>query len=138
MSEKLIYVIGHRPTEAKWKNRGLPIESEPRVADYHKIGIGQNPEKRVDVLSVGTPHELELVTTIESSDPKAVESELHSQFNFGRQSGEWFKLNSNQLNSLIALSHIEPGEVQSVHKPVDRHRSLYLEIIEQRKGVSNE
>lgn len=138
MSEQVVYVIGHRPTEPAWKNRGLPIVSEPRTADYHKIGIGQNPDKRVGSLSVGTPHELELVTTIESSEPKTVESELHRQFSFGRQSGEWFKLTSNQVNSLVALKHIEPGEVQSLAKPIDRLSSLYIEIMRSRVGGSDE
>jgi len=138
MSDKKVYVIGHHKTEPAYEYRRLPITPPRSPADYYKIGTATDVKARLSNLSVGTPHELSLVTTIESDDPTAVESELHSMFQHSRQSGEWFKLLTNDVNSLKGLDRIDLWEIKSIKTSLgmrmkDSWQSLYLEVMEIRQ-----
>lgn len=133
MSGRLIYLIAHRETEAAWKSRNISFTPSAKPADYHKIGVSNDVENRLSMLKSGTPHKLELVTTIESDDPEAVEKELHRIYSFSHQSGEWYKLTSNAINSLIALDEIQAGFIQEIggYQPdwLVNGSSLYVEYM---------
>ena len=60
---------------------------------YYKIGVTTGPiSKRIRELQTGSPHQIELVHVIETSDPYGLESQLHRQFADKRRQGEWFEL----------------------------------------------
>jgi len=132
MSDRVIYVISHHPTEPTWKYRNIPLNPEPRMADYYKIGIADDPQKRLSAMSVGTPHHLEFVTTIESGNVQKVESELHSHFYHNNQRGEWFTLCRNDLNSLKGLDRLEPGELDGLRFYDYKLPTLYHEVMDSR------
>jgi len=137
MSEQRVYVVAHREIEPRWKTRDVP-QSSPYVSppDYYKIGIGENLKQRLKNLSVGTPHKLELITTIESDNPKLLESKLHSLFFHLHQNGEWYHLTINPINSLKALDHISEWEIRKLtevqHYRITDPGSLYTEIMKWR------
>jgi len=94
---------------------------------------------RLSNLRTGTPHELELVTTIASENAKVVESLLHDIYRSGNRSGEWFKLTSNAVNSLIALDRLEPADLEPltgglIPSWLTDPTSLYLEVERVRRG----
>jgi hypothetical protein len=55
-----------------------------------KIGISNNPEKRLQALQTGSPHKLEILKTQETNDARKLERELHETFADFRLNGEWF------------------------------------------------
>jgi hypothetical protein len=132
MSEQQeVYVIAYR----EQRDDGFIARSR---AKWHKIGISENVEKRMSVLSGGTPYTLELVTTISADDPQGVESYLHrfTSDEYG-QGDEWFYLNSNQYNSLLALDELQFENVKmAYHNRSQFHWrvSLYVLIQKARNG----
>lgn len=138
MSDQLIYVIGHCETP---RNYRTGLKSRPTVdeqfCDYYKIGIAEDVETRLSALRVGTPHKLYLITTLESDKPKKVESILHNIYHSGRQSGEWFFLTSNAVNSLRALDRIDYADVEGFERFRQERRvhdtSLYVEVERNRR-----
>jgi hypothetical protein len=94
---------------------GLP-NCEPMVypIDYYKIGIAKNPDERLRQLSAGTPHVLELVTTLESNDAKELETKLHSFKDMKKKRGEWFYLGNDFVESLKELDFLSPKILDSV------------------------
>lgn len=128
---KTIYLIGHRVKEFSVTNY---IDQPPRPADFYKIGIANDPERRVKTMRPGTPHALELVTTIEADNAKKVESLLHSLYSSWLQKGEWFKLMTNAVNSLTAFDRLEVQELEEVKQRRIRYGndldvSLYCEVM---------
>lgn len=137
MSDQLLYMIGHREVSdvGVW-DRMNGIEPYEHLIDYHKIGIAKNPERRLSSLQGGTPHKLELLTTVECDDARAVEDRLHQMYYASRKSGEWFRLDQNTINSLKALDSLEAENVKRIQRdgfsPYEGHGSLYLAIMEVR------
>lgn len=142
MSEnnRRVYVIGHK---RMWDMQSYTRHQKPdyeSFARYYKIGVASNVQQRLSTLGSGTPHKLELITTIDSSDPQGLESALHSLFVWSNVTGEWFKLCSNALNSLKAFDRVEPSEVRTVNeqrrhgRSKDRHVSIYVEIMRVRES----
>jgi len=142
MSEQKLYLISHHETEARWKTRNTGMTPTEYPADYYKIGVSTTPKRRLSMLNGGTPHQLRLQSVIDSDDAKRVEEILHKVYSFNAQTGEWFKLTSNAVNSLVALDRINVDEMESVggYRPtwlVEDGTNLYLEIMEHRKDVSS-
>lgn len=74
-----------------------------------KIGISNNPTKRLESLQSANPFKLEIVWKIYTYNANELESKLH---NFANQydnnhNGEWFKLTSSQIDKLkdCAINH---------------------------------
>ena len=55
-----------------------------------KIGLSDNPKKRLGELQVGCPGKLHLIAQIKSSDAKTKEKRLHQKYSEFRINGEWF------------------------------------------------
>lgn len=137
MSERVIYLIGHREVEPRWRTARTSFTPTKKWFDYYKIGIATDVRDRLNNLSVGTPHELELITTVESSDPKEVEDRLHFMHSFSRQKGEWFFLTSNTVNSLTAFDRLEVSDLDGVDRSeYINDSSLYIEVMRNREQSS--
>lgn len=65
-----------------------------------KIGVSNNPIKRLKSLQTGNSHQLQLVKAISATAPRRVETSLHHQFRHYRQAGEWFVLDTDRLRIL--------------------------------------
>jgi len=129
MSERKVYLISHRERKRNYVSS---------ITDYHKIGIAENPEKRLTTLQSGSPHKLELVTTISTKNAEDLERELHMLFKEQKFSGEWFNLNHNQVNSLKAFDRLKPKNVAELFRndiafKRDREKGMYVEVMEMRQ-----
>lgn len=59
-------------------------------ANCVKIGISNNPEKRLKGLQTGFPYSLEIIKTIRSSNVRDLERRVHGSLDDYRLNGEWF------------------------------------------------
>ena len=86
--------------------------------DVYKIGMTRSLDSRITTLSVESPYEFELVMTIKSADPLALESSLHKKFSDKLIKGEWFNLDQEDLAFMEMLkAEYEQGKAE--HGPAD-------------------
>jgi hypothetical protein len=88
----------------------IPISQSVYVisADqYIKIGIAQNVQSRLSSLQTSSPFPLTLLKTWTPLNPKLAERRMHERFSEYRCSGEWFKLPSDALESLLKTDDLE-------------------------------
>lgn len=135
MSDQQVYLIAHYD-ESKTIGSG---EGAVRFADYYKIGVAEHPKRRLDYMKVGTPHELELLTVIDTDDADRVESALHRYYEALNHRAEWFMLGHLAINSLHALDQIRAENMERLAENVGyergstRKRGLYVNLMEQRE-----
>ena len=84
-----------------------------RHTGNYKIGISKNVASRLKTLNSAAGGGLELLHTIESSDMRRTESELHERFAFARLQNEWFALQPENVEKIQKIVRIVYGEVQS-------------------------
>lgn len=120
---KELYLIGHRKQEHPIKTKRLPeFEAMVHGIDYYKIGVAEDPDKRLTSLKTGTPHLLELVTTVKSDEPNVVEEMLHGYNRLGHKKGEWFWLHSDFVESMKGLDFLSKDTLESVIEKEDHER----------------
>ena len=66
-----------------------------------KIGISNNPQKRLRQLQTGTGNQLKLLQTYKTENDRHWEKRIHKMFWQNRKKGEWFAL--NPLNAYLVL-----------------------------------
>lgn len=69
-----------------------------------KIGVADNPEKRMSELQTGSPYGLTLLSKIEMPSRQAaydLECWLHKRFKSAQMNGEWFRSNDCNLKSAL-------------------------------------
>jgi len=139
MSDTKLYLIGHCEVEYKFRQFGGMnpyFKSRPR---FYKIGIASDVESRMSCLRGGTPHKLDLITTVDSNDAETVEKQLHALYSDYRASGEWFKLTANPVNSLMAFNRLEPSDFEALPRRdsswLKNNLSLYTEVMKQRANT---
>lgn len=71
-----------------------------RCQNFIKIGVADNPRKRVTELQVGCPYKLDLIQSFASKCPRGDERRLHNLLRKHHQRGEWFKLTDNMIELL--------------------------------------
>jgi hypothetical protein len=84
-----------------------------------KIGKSKNPERREKTLQSEAPSvEMRIAVPTESD----FESELHGEFSHLRQRGEWFKLSSMEIKTVIErlLAHGDPDRAITSHEWIGR------------------
>lgn len=136
-SKQSLYVIAHR--EKRRQNDPMAdVFGRLKQPDYYKIGIASNVKKRLSILNGGTPHELELITTLSVDDAETVERYLHRYAgSFDHDRGEWFRLLVNMVNSLRALDYLEAQNVKEVvinSRRFHRRESFYVRIHRARRN----
>lgn len=60
--------------------------------EFIKIGIADNPKRRLGELQVGCPYKLTLIRCFASKTPRADERRLHELLRKHHERGEWFRL----------------------------------------------
>lgn len=90
--------------------------------EHYKVGVSQDVSKRLAELQTGSSVALEVLMSIETSDPYSLEKELHARFAGKRLSGEWFKLTEQDLNVIAMYRHNpkyapKPAELNAYRKP---------------------
>jgi hypothetical protein len=80
-----------------------------RGTNYVKIGIAENPKKRLSTLASGNPMPLELVFSVAtkegafSFEDEQVEKEVHEELAGYHVRGEWFDLTEAQVISIVTV-----------------------------------
>lgn len=77
-------------------NKYVYLISDSKSYTY-KIGISNNPEKRIKSLQTGNDKTLKIVCKVLCENYSNVETALHNKYNFLRVSGEWFELNDKDV-----------------------------------------
>lgn len=65
----------------------------------YKIGISNNPEKRLKSLQTGNDRVLKIIHKIICQNSNQVENALHNKYNFLRVNGEWFELTEEDVKN---------------------------------------
>jgi len=65
--------------------------------DVYKIGYAIDPSSRLLEIQIGSPVELRIVMSFQVKNGPQVESDLHNYFRIKHVRGEWFRLNSDDL-----------------------------------------
>ena len=74
-----------------------------RAGDYYKIGRAQNPVDRYSQLATLPPWPTEIVHMFETENYHAIEKDLHDLFSAKRANGEWFALDTEDVELLRSL-----------------------------------
>ncbi len=64
---------------------------------FYKIGRSNNVERRDREIKLQLPFKVELIHTIETSDPPRTEKYWHNHFKSKRLNGEWFQLSNSDV-----------------------------------------
>lgn len=69
----------------------------------YKIGVtkSDNINNRIKKLQTGNGNEIRLIHSFQSIEPFKMEKVLHSKFALERESGEWFLLSKQQVDSFL-------------------------------------
>lgn len=72
-----------------------------RAAQFYKIGISGNVQKRIASIQTGCPIRCEYVGYFPHHDPESLEKELHRRFSHTKTNGEWFDLGDDNIGVLV-------------------------------------
>src|SRR5262245_27010827 len=74
-----------------------------RGGDLWKVGISNNPQKRLATINAHSPIEVELHSWIEVPMPYWVEQDIHRILCKRRDHGEWFRLSDRHVRRIQLL-----------------------------------
>ena len=66
-----------------------------------KVGISDNPERRLADMQIGCPYELLLYATALVTDAETVEKQLHRVLSSVQVRGEWFAISPGEVNTIL-------------------------------------
>ncbi len=78
--------------------------------NIYKIGMSNEPGKRLDSLRTACPFELELVHRFVATPAEDAEKQLHTQFQANHLRGEWYRLNATDVAKLKQIKGFEDGQ----------------------------
>ena len=70
---------------------------------YVKIGRSTDPKKRLQSHQISCPYELWVIVQLPVEDSRAIESELHEEFEDTHVRGEWFELGYDDYDMLVDM-----------------------------------
>jgi predicted GIY-YIG superfamily endonuclease len=65
----------------------------------YKIGVSNNPEKRIKSLQTGNDNKLKIIHKVQCQYYNDVETALHNSYQFFKINGEWFELTDDDVNN---------------------------------------
>ena len=86
-------------------NKKLYIASSGK---YYKIGISEDPDKRIQQLNTANPEGVELIASFDTECAEATEHEFHKAFAARRVNGEWFNVPESYIEFIIDLGSDVP------------------------------
>jgi len=91
-----------------------------------KIGVSNDPERRLKDINSMSPYESEVVGVINAEEPFEAESNLHDKFDTEQLSGEWFDLYDYQIGYLKQLSDLNGRELERQLKSAEEQKENAL------------
>ena len=75
-----------------------------QAGEFYKIGVSKHVDSRIKQLATLPPFDLELICTIETADMYGLEKVMHMRFDHVRVKGEWFELDSHDVDAIRAFA----------------------------------
>ena len=100
------YAKNRRTTNARGRDRTGYVYLIKSYDDFYKIGQAINPRQRMNGFQM--PYKPKLIHTIPVTDMDWSERYLHRKFAHKRVDGEWFALDSHDVNYIKGLRSLEP------------------------------
>lgn len=114
MTQRLYLIQHYEPEENRYVQETL---DHCNSQGYHKIGISKSPNKRLSILSQGTPFKLRLLTTVElEGDAKLIEQRYHDLLIHSHKRGEWYGLLPNEVQHFIGIDSISETEAERLRR----------------------
>lgn len=107
-----------------------------QAGDSHiKIGITNNPEKRLQSLQTGSFHRISIAAISEHDNARLAERAWHERLIRYRTNGEWFKLSPKQIHAVVSM--ISSGAIPRTKVIVSglSARTIWISPLE-RSGLS--
>lgn len=89
--------------------------------ELYKIGVTDNPKRRIDGLGTQGGKELTVVHIEDMGNASVFERHLHAIFNDRRQAGEWFKLSEDDIRRATEYMKLFGSGFVKPHKTARRH-----------------
>lgn len=80
-----------------------------KVEGRYKIGQGATPRARMSDYQAKLPFRVEMIHTIPADDKVRAEADLHHRLRDRRETGEWFRLTSDDLGQIMNLKGYNSG-----------------------------
>jgi len=80
------------------RRQGYIYVLKARLGSYHKIGRTNNPKSRFAMLGIQLPFDVDIVHIAPVDDMYDAEISLHERFADNRVHGEWFELDSEDVD----------------------------------------
>ena len=90
---KQLYIVGNKLTLYKSPDKKDKVR-------FIKIGISNNPSKRLKQLQTGCPFPIKIIKKFEVSNAEEIETALHNKLSFYNSSGEWFMIPEWKLKTI--------------------------------------
>ena len=97
---------------------------------FYKIGISNNVESRLASIRTSNHDDVEIVIARRLNDAFNFEQELHRRYEhrISRKSGEWFKLNSDEvIDVCIEINQAEGEKPKIVNKLLEKSLQRYID-----------
>ena len=96
--ERLEHALKHSKTLGKSRASFIYLIG---CHDFTKVGIADNPERRLMELQVGCPYQLKILATLATPNAVRDEAMLHAMWKRYEVLGEWFLLPAGELASAM-------------------------------------
>ena len=94
-----------------------------------KIGYSDNPFARLSQLQMGNSSELSLLSLFKGG--KKEEASLHDIFQFNKVRGEWFSVDDNLIEKLLAY------QADMIAEDLGREELDFFDLMDNARGVEN-
>ncbi len=121
LDQAIMFFLGRDYELDRQKRRGYVYLMQAEGTGRYKIGRSSDPARRVAELNrAGTigPFRILLLRQIKTEDMVASEQALHSWFRGNRVQGEWFDLDSAQVQSLTEMTDVQLAYLTNRHREV--------------------
>ena len=92
----------------------------------YKIGISNDPQKRLESMQTANPYKLKLLHTIKADNAATAEEELHRLLYATRMEGEWFKLTPDMRDVILSVDTFEQNKFLSGQEELEVKKLLEL------------
>lgn len=107
-------------------NRGWVYIIREASEGYYKIGKTKDPDDRLATFEVKLPFMVNFTHLIHTTDRHLLESVIHAAFKDKRVSGEWFNLETWEVDYLVNLDFIHSPEHTA--ETISHYRKTYREF----------
>lgn len=116
MRERLEYELSRRTNAATatelarkraWMKKSGYVYLIESSHGVYKIGLSRDPQNRIATFGILLPFPVEFVCLIQTDDMRALETQLHTRYADKRINGEWFALDTADVEYIKSLAVVQ-------------------------------